>query len=450
MILGRKMNSKNWSAILLATSILTGCGGSGNGGGNTPPPAVSYYGVGGTITGLNEIGLILANGDDTITPIANATSFQFGKKVALNSSYSVAIKSQPIGLKCNVGGTFPATMGANDVTNLTVSCTAVQAIVTTFAGSGAAGNTYGSGTAASFNLPEDIAVDGEGNVYVADKINHMIRKITSAGDVSILAGSGVQGYADGTGSQATFNMPIGVAVDSSGYVYVADALNHAIRKISPAGIVSTLAGSSTAGNVDGTSTSASFNLPSGVAVDSSGNVYVADSKNHSIRKISVSGVVTTLAGNGSGGSNDGVGAAASFYNPSGVAVDIANNVYVADSTLHKIRKITAGGLVSTLAGSDGPGSVNGIGTNASFFYPSSIAVDRIGNLYVTDSYNHLIRRISTSGLVSTLAGTGLQGNANGVGVAASFYYPNGIAIDNLNNIYIADHTNNLIRKITFQ
>jgi len=209
-------------------------------------------------------------------------------------------------------------------------------------------------------------VDGSGNVYVGDEVNHKIRKITSAGVVTTLAGSGSSGSADGTGTLASFNNPYGVAVDLSGNVYVADKGNFLIRKITSGGVVTTLAGSGSSGSANGTGTAASFNYPFGVAVDGSGNVYVGDYENHLIRKITSAGEVTTLAGSGSSGSANGTGTAASFSSPYDVAVDGSGNVYVADYYNHLIRKITSDGVVTTLAGSGSSGSANGTGTAASF------------------------------------------------------------------------------------
>jgi sugar lactone lactonase YvrE len=211
---------------------------------------------------------------------------------------------------------------------------------------GVVGSTNGNGANASFTYPTGIAVgtiSGNEIIYVADNGNNLIRKIVFPGvftSVTTLAGSGLTGFADGTGNAASFNNPTGVAIDTSGNVYVADCYNHLIRKITSGGEVTTLAGSGTWGYSDGIGTAASFHNPYGVAVDASGNIYVADWGNHSIRKITSGGVVTTLAGSGSAGSADGTGTAASFYWPAGVAVDTSGNVYVADSYTNLIRKIT--------------------------------------------------------------------------------------------------------------
>jgi sugar lactone lactonase YvrE len=319
--------------------------------------------------------------------------------------------------------------------------------VSTLAGSGSEGSADGTGTAASFKYPDGVAVDFIGNVYVADTWNHLIRKITSAGVVTTLAGSGSQGSADGTGTAASFSGPSGVAVDGSGNVYVADKDNHLIRKITPAAVVTTFAGSGSQGSADGTGTAATFYYPAGVAVDGSGNTYVGEEGNHLIRKITSAGVVTTLAGSGSSGSANGTGTEASFNHPMGVAVDGSGNVYVAERSNHLIRKITSAGVVTTFAGSGSEGSADGTGTAASFNEPQDVAVDGSGNMYVADHTNNRIRKITSAGVVTTLAGSGSEGSADGTGTAASFYYPAGVAVDGSGNVYVAGHGNHLIRKI---
>ncbi len=322
-------------------------------------------------------------------------------------------------------------------------------VVTTLAGTtGVAGSTNGSGTNTSFSYPFGVAVDSSDNVYVADTNNNLIREITSGGTVMTLAGSsGNSGSTNGTGTGATFRKPQGVAVDTSGNVYVADSGNNLIRKITSGGVVTTLAGSGSPGNGNGTGTAASFNQPVGIAVDSNGNVYVGDSHSNLIREITPGGVVTTLAGSGSFGSSNGTGTAASFNNPFGVAVDSSGNVYVADNWNSLIRKITSSGVVTTLAGSGSSGSSNGTGSAASFKTPVGISVDSNGNVYVGDWGNNLIRKITPGGVVTTLAGSGSSGSANGTGTAASFNGPAGIAVDTSGNVYVGDSNNDLIREI---
>lgn len=318
--------------------------------------------------------------------------------------------------------------------------------VTTFAGSGMPGVANGTGSAAQFNRPAGVAIDGSGNVYVADYFNHLIRKITSAGVVSTLAGSGIAGFANGIGITAQFNRPIGVAVDGFGNIYVADSNNNLIRKITSAGVVTTLAGSGMVGSINGIGTLAQFNTPAGIATDESGNVYVADINNHLIRKITSTGIVTTLAGS-TQGFVDGPNTAAKFNLPSGLATDGSGNIYVVDSNNQSIRKITSAGVVITFAGSYNFGSVNGIGIAAKFNYPNGVATDVLGNVYVADTGNHRIRKITSAGAVTTLAGS-TSGYIDGIGIAAKFYSPVGVATDLSGNLYIADYDNHRIRKIS--
>jgi sugar lactone lactonase YvrE len=321
-------------------------------------------------------------------------------------------------------------------------------VVTTLAGSGAQGGDDGTGTAATFYYPVSVAVDGSGNVYVADVYNLKIRKITPGGVVTTLAGSGARGSADGAGAAATFALPLGVGVDLSGNVYVGDADNNNIRKITPAGVVTTFAGSGARGSADGTGTAATFNYPEGVAVDLSGTVYVSDVGNYKVRKITPAGVVTTFAGSGAPGSADGTGTAATFDGPAGLAVDAAGNLYVADFNNNKIRQITPAGVVSTLAGSEAPGNADGTGTAAAFNGPAGVAVDISGNLYVADLNNNKIRMITPGGVVTTLAGSGAAGSADGTGTSATFDAPSGVSVDSSGNVYVADFNNNKIRRIT--
>jgi sugar lactone lactonase YvrE len=268
------------------------------------------------------------------------------------------------------------------------------------------GAANGTGVSARFLDPAGVALDSAGNAYVADYGNSLIRKISPAGAVSTLAGMpDMTGSANGSGSAASFNRPVGVAVDSTGNVYIGDSANDAIRKITPAGVVSTFAGTLGTAGSSNTGTGL-FHVPTGVAIDSTGNVYVADTFNDTIRKITSAGVVSTLAGSaGSAGSTDGTGAAARFDTPEGVAVDGSGNIYVADSGNSTIRKVTSAGVVTTLAGSAGTtGSANGTGAAAQFDLPLGVAVDSTGNIYVTDSLDALIREVTPAGVVSTLSG----------------------------------------------
>ena len=398
----------------------------------------------------------------------------------------------------------------SNAATLTVNAPAPSTLALLAGSVGGAGNLDGTGTAARFDLPYGTAVDAAGNVYVADRNNNTIRKITPAGVVSTFAGhSGSTGAADGPGNLAYFNSPAGLAIDATGNLYVADTFNYTIRKISPAGVVSTLAGTAGSnGAADGSGAAAQFFLPQSLAVDGSGNVYVADTGSNTIRKITPAGMVTTLAGTaGNAGSANGTGAAARFSLPAGIASDAAGNVYVADSYNQTIRKITAAGVVTTFAGSAGnSGSADGVGAAARFNYPFGVAVDAAGNVYVNDTFNYAIRKITSGGVVttitgqpgfgpgaidgslatarfhlaygqlavdasganlyladtlnqtirkittttvSTLAGLASQYGINeGTGSAASFYGPRGVVVDPAGNIYVADSYNSAIRKIS--
>lgn len=320
---------------------------------------------------------------------------------------------------------------------------------TTFAGSlNFSGPTNGTGPAASFYLPTGIAADATGNLFIADAGNNMIRKISPDGVVTTLAGSPLVGSANGTGTAAGFHYPAAVAVDASGNVYVADEGNNLIRKVTSAGVVTTLAGSGAVGSANGTGTAASFYDVFGIAVDATGNVYVSDQGNNLIRKITPAGVVTTFAGSGATGSADGTGTAASFNIPAGLGIDGSGNVYVADQFNNKIRKITPAGVVSTIAGTGSIGDANGPALTASFNYPAGVTVDGSGNIYIADHSNNIIRRISATGQTANFAGTGVFGSLDGLFTVSTFGSPTGVAVGPDGNVYVADNANNLIRKLT--
>ena len=338
-------------------------------------------------------------------------------------------------------------------------------VVSTVSGHvGVAGSVDNVGTNAQFNTPHDVAVDAAGNVYVADQGNHTIRELTLVGtnwvSATIAGKAGVAGSADGTGTNALFNNPSGVALDGNGNVYVADEGNQTIRELTPAVGLSwrtmTIAGlAGNAGSADGTNGAARFNSPSGLAVDGNGNVYVADWGSHTIREMISSGTnwaVSTIAGlAGKKGTVDGANSAARFNHPADVAVDSSNNVYVADWGNHAIREMTLAGTnwnvvtIAGVAGSTNYGSADGVGGAARFYYPSGLAVDRAGDVYVADTFNDTIRELTQAGgnwTVSTIAGlAGVVGSANGLGTSARFYNPCGVAVDSSNNVFVADTGN---------
>jgi sugar lactone lactonase YvrE len=320
--------------------------------------------------------------------------------------------------------------------------------ISTFAGTGlVAGGA--DGRPGTFNAPYGIAIDGAKTLYVTDTVNNTIRKITPAGVVSTLAGSaGLIGSTNGTGAAARFNFPVGIGVDAGGNVYVSDSKNFIIRKITPAGEVSTFAGApSQLGSTDGTGSAARFFLPSGLAVDSAGNVYVAEQGNHLIRKITPGGVVSTLAGGvQQPGFADGNGTAARFNMPFGLAIDASGNVLVADAGNNAIRRVSPSGVVTTVAGATTAGAIDGASGAARFNQPRGVSVDSGGNLYVADYGNQLLRYITTGGVVSSLAGTaGVPGTADSVGASARFYDPVGVVADGT-AVFVVDSSNNLIRR----
>jgi sugar lactone lactonase YvrE len=351
-------------------------------------------------------------------------------------------------------GTSTALVAMAFSTSAPLLTTTSAAAVSTLAGQPlTSGALDGAGRAARFNYPSGIAADNAGNLFLADTNNNTIRKIVaSTGVVTTLAGlAGSPGCTDGTGSAARFNNPSGVAVDATGNVYVADTLNHTIRRVTPAGVVNTFAGwPGASGSADGPGINARFQGPQGVAIDASGNLYVADTNNHTVRKMVLStGIVSTIAGlAGTSGTSDGLGGLVRFNFPSGIAVDGVGDLFVADTENHTIRKILSSGLVSTLAGLPGArGATDGTGSAAGFNSPSALAVDLAGNIYVADTDNHTIRQVvSSTGAVTTLAGlAGTSGSADGSGTAARFFGLAGIAVDSNSNLYVADTNNHTVR-----
>lgn len=340
---------------------------------------------------------------------------------------------------------------ASSATSNPATLTVSKVGVTTFAGwPGASGHADGTGRSARFALAGGLRADNLGNVYVSDSSNYTIRKITAAGVVTTVAGkAGSSGSTDGPVASALFAGVGGVAVDRSGTIYVADSGNYTIRKISD-GVVSTLAGvAGSRGEVDGTGSAARLYDPQNLALDRFGNIYVADGMGDVVRMITPAGVVTTYAGTPTvSGTSDGTGSAARFNDPTGITVDGLGNVYVADFGNDTVRKIAPGGVVTTLAGSPlTTGSADGTGSAATFNGPAGVGVDSSGNVYVADSTNYTIRMISPAGFVTTVAGqAGDADSVDGLATNARFNTPGDVSVDNSGVVFIADAGNSTIRR----
>jgi hypothetical protein len=295
-----------------------------------------------------------------------------------------------------------------------------------------------------------MAIASDGTVYVSDRGNHQIRSVSPSGVVRTLAGNGKQGFADGPGAAAQFHDPVAVAVDRAGNVYVADRNNHRVRKVSPDGVVSTLAGTGQEGYADGPANVARFNAPYGVSLDpGERTLYVADFLNHAIRKIDLSsGTVATLAGNGTAGKVDGNGANARLSRPYNVKVDGAGNLWVADLGNHSIRKVTSSGDVTTVAGNGKEGYADGSGASAQFNSPTGLTPAVDGSIIVADRNNHRVRRVAPDGTVTTLAGDGKAGFSDGAVGTAQFNRPIDVVQDRrTQQLYVSEENNNRIRII---
>jgi hypothetical protein len=355
-------------------------------------------------------------------------------------------------------GTGPVTITINnDTINGPIFTYIYKVTVTTLAGNGIRGQLDGPDSIAEFRDPHGVSVDLQGNVYVIDgdfitTAATRIRKISTTGLVSTIAGTDSAGFLDGKGTQASFKSSLGEFVDTQGNLFIADSYGYRIRKMTPLGDVSTIAGNGIKGFADGISSIAEFSLPFNIALDATGNLFITDQFNNRIRKISPAGIVSTYAGTGINGKVDGVAANALFNNPVGLTIDSRGNLFETDDGL-RVRKITPDGMVSTIAGNnsgDNNGYRDGPAADALFNYAVGIAVDTHGNLYLADSENHRIRKLTPDGIVSTLAGNGIESFADGSPEHAEFSYPTSIAVDLQGNVYVADTYNERIRKILIE
>jgi sugar lactone lactonase YvrE len=388
----------------------------------------------------------------------------FGQNFSSNASdhivkfNGVQATVQPYTVNTNVGNELYVVVPSNISTGKVtiqigqLNATSVQdfiyqasVTVSTLAGTGVEGYADGSAQNAQFNIPTGLAVDANINIYVADSKNHAIRRITPNGIVVLWAGDLTPGFADGLSTIAKFKNPECIAIDVAGNVYVSDGGNHSIRKIDLNGNVSTIAGNGSAGYADGLQSSAQFNNPNGLAIDANGNIYVADGGNHCIRKITPEGLVSTLAGNGTAGNANGGGNNARFNQPYGVALNTNGDIYVSDIKNERICKVTPEGFVTTFVGVESTSS----GTTSQFPWPLGIAFDNDGNLLVVDYFRTRVLKVPPSGTsVGVLAGNGRLGHLDGSGTTAEFNAPINITVDKNGNVYVSEYYHR-IRKITY-
>ncbi|HXD91717.1 MAG TPA: T9SS type A sorting domain-containing protein [Bacteroidia bacterium] len=347
-------------------------------------------------------------------------------------------------------------------------------IITTVAGNGTAGYNGDGGQATAAELYHTVAVafDTKGNMYIVDQKN-VIRKVNTSGIITTIAGNGTAGYSGdgGPATAATFNEPISIAIDSLGNIYVSDDQNNAIRMINTMGIISTIAGNGTAGYIGdgGQATAAEINSPNGIAFDAFGNLFIADGNNNRIRMINTAGIITTIAGNGTGtgnascttcyGGDGGQATAAELNNPCAIVFDAKGNMYIADQNNNRIRMVNTAGIINTIAGNGtyGYSGDGGPATSANLRWPVDVKCDTAGNIFICDIVNERIRKVNSLGIISTIAGIGyLNPNTGGGGfggdggqaTAALLNLPLGICLDASGNLYIADQENNRIRKVT--
>jgi trimeric autotransporter adhesin len=338
--------------------------------------------------------------------------------------------------------------------------TAQAQIITTIAGNGTAGYLGDNGPAisAELNLPTAVAIDTLGNLYIADYLNNRIRKVNAFGNITTIAGNGTAGY-NGDGGPATaaeLNSPTGIAIDAIGNIYIADHLNSCVRKINTSGIIVTYAGdgSGLSGYTGdgGAATLARLSLPATITVDATGNMFIAENDNSVIRKVNYLGIISTVAGNGTSyyGADGVMATATTLDGPWGVAVDAMGNLYIADNNTYRIRKVNATGIITTIAGTGVTGfsGDGGPATAAQLSSAAGLALDKFGNVYFTDVTNDRIRKINPGGIISTVAGGGTFGlGDNGPATAARLYFPSGITFDKDCNLYIADMHNNRVRYV---
>lgn len=335
---------------------------------------------------------------------------------------------------------------------VTFTVNAQDAVTTLNPGDGSSGYANGPLAGAKFNDPAGLVFDAQGNLFVADSRNHVIRKVAVDGTVSLLAGTvGEAGFANGNGVGVKFDTPFGLTIAGDGSLLVADTGNHVLRRVEATGVVTTYAGlAGTPGNTNGTLAEARFHSPLGLKRDAAGNVWVADSGNHTIRKITPAGMVETVAGvPDAWGAVDGSAASAKFNGPVDVAVAVDGRVFIADGFNHVIRCLGTNGAVTTVAGQAGMADwADGEGAQARFWNPAGLAFDHARNLYVADSRNHVIRKVTPDGQVTTVSGLGrAAGQTDGVNRAGRYFNPYGLAFDAAGNLVVSDSYNQTLRQV---
>lgn len=334
-------------------------------------------------------------------------------------------------------------------------------VITTIVGNGTMGYS-GDGnpaTSAACSMPQSARLDKQGNLYIADKLNNVIRKVNTSGLITTIVGTGVAGYSGdgGIATNAQLNKPTDVVIDSLGNIYIPDGLNYVVRKVNTTGIISTIAGTGTSGySGDGGVAISAQCRPYSLAIDNFGNIYISEPSNQRIRKISNTGIISTIAGTGIGGftGDGGPATSAQLHNPSYIAISPAGEIYIPDWSNHRVRKIDLSGIISTVAG-NGAAGYSGDGSAAvaaSLNAPCGIAFDNFGNYYISDVANHLIRKVNSSGVISTVAGNNTYGFSGDNGPATNAQLSNAICagISPVGNLYITDQENNRIRKVFFQ
>ena len=382
-------------------------------------------------------------------------------QVLLSAQYPI-INNQPASRAVWAGGNVTLAVGVSNAGEFSYqwqlnTTNLPSAIITTVAGNGKMNYSGDGGAATNASLScFSVAVDGSGNLFVADGNNNRIRKVDTNGVITTLAGSGTPGHLGDGGAATNANLyqPTGVVVDGSGNLFIADHFHYLIRKVGTNGIITTVAGNGGGGysGDGGAATNASLYQPFGVAVDALGNLFIADDDNSRIRKVGTNGIITTVAGNGTlSYCGDGGAATNACLNwPAGVTVDAFGNLFIADEFNNRVRKVDTNGIITTVAG----GGHNGLGdgdaaTNASLDLPYGVAVDASGNLLIADSINHRIRKVDTNGIITTVAGGGLSGLGDGsAATSAALWLPDGVAADASGNLFIADEGANRIRKVT--